>query len=380
MVGATTVKGSTEDIFALEDELTTAAMALLSPQLTAGQHRRPSASRRRDVPANPRAFELFLRAWKKRARSRERHRRASSFSRPSTPIPDFAPAWAALGRAHRVWGKYYSDREESNRLAEQAFQRALELSPDLPVLHRFITPFESESGRAADAIARLLKHARTNRQDPQPFAGLVHACRYAGLFEASLAAHHEARRLDPNVATGVEYTLALLARNADQASDLLLRHTGSPDTHFALAAIGDAETAKRALDALDLRLVPPAFRLSVDAVFASYNLPAAEAVKMIESAMASHVDPEALFLFGAMLIRVGEPDRGLEVSANAVRSGYTPALTIAQNHTFDPVRGPELFRKMEDEARAAMLAAQKIFEAAGGPEMLGTPAAARLNL
>ena len=80
-----------------------------------------------------------------------------------------------------------------------------------------------------------------------------------------------------------------------------------------------------------------------------------------------------------MMIRVGDPERGLEVSASAVRSGYTPALTLAQNHTFDSVRGHARFRSMEHEARAGMLAAQKLFEAAGGPEMLGMPAATRLS-
>ena len=45
--------------------------------------------------------------------------------------------------------------------------------------------------------------------DPELFAGLVHACRYCGLYEQSIAAHEEARRLDPNVPTSLEQTLLM---------------------------------------------------------------------------------------------------------------------------------------------------------------------------
>ena len=379
VMGATSIKGTMDDIFALEDAFSTAAMGLLSPQLTVSQHPPDQPPRRRDVPANPRAFELFLRGMEEARTLTSTEKARELFQQAVAEDPGFAPAWAALGRAHRVWGKYYLDREANDRLAEQAFQRALELSPDLPLAHRYITPFESEGGRASDAIVRLLKHAAINRHDPQLFAGLVHACRYAGLFDASIAAHDEAVRLDPNVATGVEYTMALLAFNKSQSGNLLTRLSRSPDAHFALAAIGDAEIARKAVETLDLGLVPPAFRLSVDAVIASYSRPPAEALKTIEDAMSKHVDPEALFLFGAMMIRVGDPERGLEVSASAVRSGYSPALTLAQNHTFDSVRGHASFKKIEAEAHAAMLAAQQLFEDAGGPEMLGMPAATRLS-
>ena len=377
LIGSTSVKGSIDDVFALEDALTSAVMTLLSPQITPGLHRPASSPLRREVPANPRAFELFLRGMEEARTLTGTGPARDLFTQAVEADPSFAPAWAALGRAHRVWGKYYSDREESNQLAEQAFARALELSPDLPLAHRHITPFESERGRAADAIVRLLKQAATHRQDAQLFAGLVHACRYAGLFDASVAAHEEARRLDPNVATGVEYTVAQLAVSVNQSSDLV-RNT-SLDAQFVLAAIGDPAVARKALALLDMNQVPPAFRLSVDAVIASYHSPPAEALELIERAMARHVDPEALFLFGAIMIRVGDPDRGLEVSAQAVRNGYAPALTLERNHTFDPVRGRDVFKRMETEARAAMLSAQRLFEAAGGPEMLGMPAATRLS-
>jgi adenine/guanine phosphoribosyltransferase-like PRPP-binding protein len=124
--------------------------------------------------------------------------------------------------------------------------------------------------------------------------------------------------------------------------------------------------------------VPPAFRRSFDAVAAFISRPAADAVAAVEEAIAAHVDPEALFLFGTILLRLGVVERGLEIVAGAVTAGFTPALTLAQHHAFDAVRARASFAAIAGEARGRMQAAQMKFEAAGGPEMLGLPAATRL--
>jgi serine/threonine protein kinase/tetratricopeptide (TPR) repeat protein len=378
VVGSSTVNGSMDDIFALEDALTVATTGLLSSQMTMGTPR-PAVALKRDVPANPRAFELFLRGLEESRALIGTGRARDLFKEAVDADPSFAPAWAALGRAYRVWGKYFEDRDTSNALAEAAFAKALALSPDLPLAHRYLTHFESERGRAANAIVRLLKHAATNRHDAQLFAGLVHACRYAGLFDASVAAHEEATRLDPNVTTGVEYSLAHLALSSRDAAERVARVSTSVDAAFVMAAIGHEAVAGRAVQELNIKNVPPAFQRSVDAVIAAYTKPPDEATVFIEQAMAAHTDPEALFLFGAMMIRIGKSERGLEVASAAVRGGYSPALTLAHNQSFDAVRGHATFVAMQEEAQRAMRAAQQMFEAAGGPEMLGMPAATRLS-
>ena len=71
---------------------------------------------------------------------------------------------------------------ESIALAEEAFRRALELDPDLPVAHNFYTYFEiEEKARAPEAMVRLLERVGRGAADPHLFAGLVVACRFCGL-------------------------------------------------------------------------------------------------------------------------------------------------------------------------------------------------------
>ena len=378
LIGATTINGAMDDIFALEDALTNATTALLSPQLTIGQpHAMPAP--KRDVPANPRAFELFLRGMEEARTLTATANARKLFQQAVAEDANFAPAWAALGRCHRVWGKYYGDREESDRLAEEALRRALALSPDLPIAHRYFTHFESEHGRAVDAIVRLLKHAATNRHDAHLFAGLVHACRYAGLLDASMAAHEEAIRLDPTLSTGVEYTIAHLPGGPQKAAFLTAPNPGNLDGIFPAMAIGSPAKAYEILATVDTTRVPPAYQKSFGAIVAFASGDVAQTTAAVEAAITVHVDPEAVFMLGLMLSRIGVHDRGLEIVTDAVKSGYTPLTTLRDNEAFNAVRGLPAFKQLVEEAEARLLTAQKLFEDAGGPDMLGMPAATRLR-
>jgi hypothetical protein len=77
------------------------------------------------------------------------------------------------------------------------------------VAHKFYANLEGDIGQAQRALVRLLDEANRNGNDPELFAGLVHACRYCGLYDQSIAAHAEARRFDPNVPTSLGQTLLM---------------------------------------------------------------------------------------------------------------------------------------------------------------------------
>ena len=125
--------------------------------------------------------------------------------------PQFAPAWARLGRCYRLLGKY-TDRSQAQAnlaLGEQALKRALEINPDLSLAHNLYAHVEVDAGHAREAVARLLERVRHTVSEPELFAGLVQACRYCGLRDASVAAHERAHRLDPGVATSVAQTFVV---------------------------------------------------------------------------------------------------------------------------------------------------------------------------
>ena len=191
-----TVQSPLGDLFRMQDDIARRVVEGLALPLTG---ERPSSSP--DVPHNPRAYELYLRA-NGLARTYDGMPSARALYEQCLELdPDFAPAWAHLGRCHRIIGKYIDPTPDSDRRAEDAFVRAIALNPRLSLAHKFYANLEADTGRAREGMVRLLNEATRHGNDAELFAGLVHACRYAGLFEESIAAHAEARRLDPTIAT-----------------------------------------------------------------------------------------------------------------------------------------------------------------------------------
>jgi hypothetical protein len=74
------------------------------------------------------------------------------------------------------------------------------------VAHNLYAHLEVDLGRAQHAMTRLLERAQSRTTDPDLFAGLVHACRYCGLLDASRAADERARGLDKSIRTSVAIT------------------------------------------------------------------------------------------------------------------------------------------------------------------------------
>jgi hypothetical protein len=357
-----------QEIFAFEDELTRGVIGLLTPlRAETGK----SQAVRRDVPANARAFELFLRGLEQARVMTQVPEARESFQMALDHDPAFAPAWAWIGRCHRIIGKYVENYADNDRLAEEAFRRALALSPDLPTAHRFYTHWESEHGRADAAVSRLLQHAKANRNDAQLFAALVHACRYAGLLGASWAAHQEARRLDPTVATSAEYTLLMLG---DIPAIERYTDPGSSDgaLAYALMLTGRVEEVKSRLQTVNLDQFPPGYRGMIEAVKTMGDDPAVT-LDALDRAMAigASNDPEAVFLHGTVAALLGADSRALAMIANSVNDGLAPVFPMERAAVLERLRRDPDFAKPLDRARQRRQIALAVFVRGGGPELLG---------
>jgi DNA-binding winged helix-turn-helix (wHTH) protein len=70
--------------------------------------------------------------------------------------PAFAPAWAGLGGCCWFLDKFIGSPSANADLAQAAFQRAFAIDPDLTSAHQFYTFVEADTGRADEAMSRLL--------------------------------------------------------------------------------------------------------------------------------------------------------------------------------------------------------------------------------
>src|SRR5262245_4389334 len=189
-------------VFRLQDELTDCIVNALSLQLTLREQRNV----RQDVPADPRAYEYYLRGNQFSQDSKQWAAARDLYLRCVDADPCYAPAWARLGRTHHVMAKYLTTGvEEGLKRAAAALRQALDLNPDLAVAHKFYAQLEVDLGRATDAMVRLLPRAH-GAADPEIFAALISPLRYCGLFDASVAAYARAVALEPAIRTSVVHT------------------------------------------------------------------------------------------------------------------------------------------------------------------------------
>jgi hypothetical protein len=66
--------------------------------------------------------------------------------------PDYAPAWARLGRVYHFLEKFDEDLEAKLKRIEEAFNRAFVLNPDLAIAHNCYTSVECDKGRTESYV------------------------------------------------------------------------------------------------------------------------------------------------------------------------------------------------------------------------------------
>jgi len=366
-----TVQSTMDDLFQLQDDISRRIAEALALPL-AGAPATPVPQ----PPENAQAYELYLRAnelsrsYNGLVAARDHYQRCLDLD------PRFAPAWAHLGRCHRVIGKYIAASADSEGRSEEALGRALALSPRLTVAHKFLSYLEADVGRAQQAVVRLLAEAVRHGNDPELFAGLVHACRYCGLFDESMAAHAEARRLDPNVPTSVDQTLLMIGgidRLLTLENPRLIAGADDGIRVIGLGLAGRRDEARHRL--LGMRRQPriPVFDVWIEYLTAWIDR-RREDMNGRQAAFRGlkiQDDPDAIFQEGWLLCDVGDYEAGLRFLERAIDNRYWAVATLEGSRQFDALRGRPQFDDLLARARAGREQALAAFRDAGGERLLG---------
>jgi serine/threonine protein kinase/tetratricopeptide (TPR) repeat protein len=368
-----TVQSSLGDLFRLQDDIARRVVAALSLPLTG-----EAASPTPDAPQNAAAYEFYLRAnelartFGGLARARDLYERCLELD------SRFAPAWAHLGRCHRVIGKFVDGTPDSESRAQQAFGLALELNPCLSVAHKFYANLEGDMGQSQRALVRLLGEANRHGNDPELFAGLVQACRYCGLYDESIAVHAEARRLDPNVPTSLGQTL-FMTGDVERLLELEPPPLGTGGDEWiqarvtALGLTGRRDESRHLL--VEMRQAPrvTAFQAWGDFLMAWLDRCPTDMLAGLSALgpLKLHDDPEFVFRVGWLLCDVGEHEQGFLYLRRAVTKAYFVAPTLSASRSFDPLRSDPRFQAILAEAEVGRQQALEAFRDAGGERLLG---------
>ena len=318
-----------------------------------------------DRPANHEAYELYLRANQLvLKRTPENMALARDLYVASTQKdPDYAPAWALLGRCQRFLAKFGANPARDLAAAQEAFDRAFSLNPDLGIAHNLYTPLQVDTGGAQAAMVRLLQRAARRQSDPEIFSGLVHACRYCGQLDASLAAHERALRLDRNARTSVAHTFFLLG---DYEKTLYWYGTGF-GLYLDALALACLDREREAAALLWTRrdqfyLLAPAMtclQAYLDGDFA------AGLTALRQHPPSDWPEPEMRFYLARQAAKFGDTDMGNELLRLSVEEGYFSSVALDRDPWLESLRSTPEFARIREMAGARERQARAAFESAG---------------
>jgi hypothetical protein len=221
-------------------------------------------------------------------------------------------------------------------------------------------------------MIHLLDRAAAHRTDPAIFVGLVHACRYCGQCQASLAADAMARRLDPTARTSVGYTHWMRGEYQSALGDALdylsfLRP-------YSLAASGRIEEAIKAYRESEGTLTLEVARALFTSQRAALEGNREESLGAIRRMVASGFrDPEGLYFLARTAAFLGEADEGIALLARVIGHGFYCDRTLREDRWLDGIRSREEFAQLTAEAEAGRKRAAAAYREHDGDRILGVP-------
>ena len=361
-----TAQASVGDFFQLQDELTRRIVESLAVPLTARDKQRLVT----DVPSSKAAYDHFLRGNQLSVDPKQWSVARELYERCVAEDPRFAPAWARLGRVYHVQTKYVEsaggDTDECLTRAESAFKKALAINPDLPIAHKLYAQLEADLGRAHDAMVRLVSRART--ADPELMAGLVTACRYCGLLDASVAAHQRARALDRKIPTSVMHTWFM---QGDWERLAALPVAEFPYiVALALVEFGRGDEALVPLREVEARM-PTRRRHVAVAARALIEGRTAESVSQMKAMLSPDFrDPEGRFYVARHVARYGDADEALAQLEGVVADGFSCYPVFERDPWLDALRPKPGFTELLERCASRHAASRRAFEELNGRGVL----------
>jgi serine/threonine protein kinase/tetratricopeptide (TPR) repeat protein len=359
-------EATNRELLQLHDDLVGRVVESILPSLTAQEHQ----SLQQDRPSTATVYQLYLQAnefsrqWENLPGALELYERCVALD------PSYAAAWVMLGRARWLSDKYNLGSLEGLRTADEAFQTALRLNPNLTLAHNLYTHVQVDQGRSLDAMKRLLARAQQRRSDAELFAGLGHVCRYCGLLRPALVAHQEARRLDPQIPTTVMHTYFMMGEY-----ERALENSGGDYGYgmaLILAMLGRAEQAISLLRQRELakpwrlgRLYLTSLRTLLEGK-REESLEASEELKR-----ATFRDPEGMYYLSRQLSYMGEEGPALEMLSRAIDNGFFCHQAMLRDPWLDALRGRSAFTGLLNKAHELHRLASAAFLAGGGASILG---------
>ena len=117
----------------------------------------------------------------------------------TTLEPNYAPAWAQLGRAYTTSASLQFGGREQYGKAQAAYEKAIALNPALVEPRIYLANLLTDTGRVEQAVPLLRSVLKDSPNNAEAHWELGYAYRFAGMLKESVAECEKARQNNPQV-------------------------------------------------------------------------------------------------------------------------------------------------------------------------------------
>ncbi|MFZ0312638.1 MAG: protein kinase [Candidatus Korobacteraceae bacterium] len=157
-----------------------------------------AASLKAEKPINPAAYEDYLRGIDLYSLS-DFSAAIDMLEKATALEPNYAPAWAYLGRAYTTNASLQFGGSEQYVKAQSAYEKAIGLSPTSLEPRIFMANLLTDTGRVEQAVPLLRSVLKDNPNNAEAHWELGYAYRFGGMLEESVVECEKARQNNPQV-------------------------------------------------------------------------------------------------------------------------------------------------------------------------------------
>jgi Tfp pilus assembly protein PilF len=130
--------------------------------------------------------------------------------------PGYAPAWAKLAQVYGGYAAWQGGGPEFIAKSNAAFDRALQLDPEIPYVRTYMAIQMMERGELDQGVLTLREELRRNANDAPAHWWLAEAYLYGGMLPESITEGERALQLDPLVNGGSTFNTYLYTGDYDK--------------------------------------------------------------------------------------------------------------------------------------------------------------------
>ncbi len=346
-----TVSIPSQNLLAVQDAISTSVRTGVLPALGVSADTIATSTR----PKNADAYDLYLRATAMPHDSGPNQTAITMLEHSTSLDSSYAPAWVELGRRYYYDAAYANGGDAAFDKAIAAYEKAINLDPNLVPAIANLTSMRVERGDLARAYQDALELLRRRPDSAQGHFTLSYVLRYAGLLQDAARECDTALGLDPGnyEYRSCAFTFGPWGKPA-RAIEYLKLDAGSEYTLNVLPSMllrdGKTDDARKAAQRMTEN---PAWFPSL--MLACLNPAAKQKAQQLattqSAALLGQRDPELRYHQAAILAWCGQKKLALELLRSAIDANYCASEALAADPLLTNLRTDPQFAAVQNRAR-----------------------------